>query len=36
MTMDGHALPFFPTLDGGDVAIEVGGDFLPRIQPISA
>ena len=29
-----HSLPLLPALDCGHVAIEVGRDFLPRIQPV--
>ena len=36
MAMDGHALPLFPALDGCHVAIEVGRDFLPRVEPVFA
>ena len=32
--MDRHAFAFLPPLDGGDVAPEIGGNLLPRIQPI--
>src|SRR3954464_12197412 len=32
--VDGHPLPLLPALDGGHVAVKVGGDFLPRIQPV--
>src|SRR5882762_2839965 len=33
LTVDGHALALFPTLDRGDVAVEVSGDLFPGIQP---
>ena len=32
--MNRHFLPLLPALDGGHVALEVGRDFLPRIQPV--
>src|SRR5512145_3359349 len=33
MTMHGHALSFFPALDGAHVTLEIGGDLLPRLEP---
>jgi hypothetical protein len=32
--VNGHPFPLLPALNCGHVAIEVGGDFLPRIQPV--
>ena len=32
--VNGHLLPLFPPLDRRHVAVEVCGDFLPRIQPV--
>ena len=32
MTMDGQAFAFFPATHGCDIAFQVGGDFLPRIE----
>src|SRR6266404_8395395 len=34
VAVNGHPLPLLPALDRGHVAAEVGGDFLPRIQPV--
>jgi hypothetical protein len=34
VSLNGHSLPLFPTLDRGHVAVEIGGDFFLRIQPI--
>jgi hypothetical protein len=33
MAMDRHGLTPFPALHGADVALQIGGDFLPRVQP---
>ena len=35
MPMDRHALPLLPALDGRDVTIQIGRDFLPRVQPLT-
>ncbi len=32
VAVNGHSLPLLPALDRGHVALEVGRDFLPRIQ----
>ena len=32
--MDGHALALLPALDGGHVAVKIGGDLLPGVQTI--
>jgi hypothetical protein len=32
--MNGHGLAFFPALNGGHVAVEVGRNLLPRIQAV--
>ena len=34
VTVDGHLLPLLPALDRPHVAIEVGRNFLPRIQAV--
>jgi hypothetical protein len=36
VTMDRQRFALFPTPDGGDVTVEVGGDCLPGIQPFAA
>jgi hypothetical protein len=33
MTMDGQAFPFFPPPHSRDITFQVGGDFLPGIEP---
>ena len=32
--LDGHALALLPALHRLDVTVQVGRDFLPRIQPV--
>ena len=34
VAVDRHRFPLFPPLDGGDVAVEVGGDFFPRVEAL--
>ena len=34
VAMDRHRLALLPPLDGGDVTLQICGDFLPRIQPV--
>lgn len=34
VAVDGHGLAAFPTLDGGDIAFQVGRDFLPGIETV--
>jgi hypothetical protein len=34
MAMNRHRLAPFPPLYGTDVALQIGGDFLPRIEPV--
>ncbi len=33
MPMDRHPLSLLPALDGRDVAVEIGGNLFPRVQP---
>ena len=35
VAMDGHPLALLPALNRGHVAVEVGGNFLPRIKSVS-
>jgi hypothetical protein len=34
VAVDRHALALFPALDGGYVAMEICGDFLPRVEAV--
>ena len=34
VAMDGEAFDFFPSLDGAYVAIEIGSDFFPGVEPV--
>ncbi len=35
VTVNGEPLPLLPPLDGADVALQVGSDLLPGVQPLA-